>query len=199
MKCCVENCDKESRSLGMCQAHYRRLQRGQSLAGSIRPRVYAGGDQERLKSKTVVNDATGCWEWIASLNTNGYGQFRFRETNYPAHRAAWILFRGEIPADKTTAYGTMQVLHRCDNPVCVNPDHLFLGTQTDNINDAVGKNRWGERGCPGESHGRAIVTVDDVRAIRASSESNGVLAKRYGISKSAVLHIKHRRSWKHIK
>lgn len=93
---------------------------------------------ERFSSKTQVQ-ATGCIEWIASRDGCGYGMFRFGGRSQRAHRVAWILTFGGIPDG-------LQVLHKCDNPPCVNPDHLFLGTNHDNVLDAVAKGRHGGRG-----------------------------------------------------
>jgi HNH endonuclease len=193
-KCCIEGCSNFVKAQGLCSAHYMRMRKGSDL--SI-PLTRTGTDADRLKLKTRVNEQTGCWEWAASLNTNGYGQFRFNGTTEQAHRAAWVIFRGPIPkAD--SAYGTLNVLHKCDNPLCVNPDHLFLGDQSDNAKDAVSKGRWGKRGVIGENHGRAELTEEQVKQIRASDETAAVLSARYCISKSTVQHIRKRRTWTHI-
>lgn len=194
VKCCVEDCLSIIKAKGLCQAHYVRMLRGQDLS---KPLTRAGTDEERFKAKTKLNPDTGCWEWTASKNTNGYGQFSYQGTPEQAHRVAWLLFRGAIPADDS-AYGTLNVLHKCDNPVCVNPEHLFLGDQSANIFDAVSKDRWGKRGLTGEAHGRAMITENDVRKIRSSKECVTALAERFHISTSAIRHILKRRSWKHL-
>ncbi len=99
------------------------------------PRWPERTDKQRFFEK-VEQPATGaaCWTWIGSRNTQGYGNFFFGARVDKAHRAAWMLFRGEIPAD-------LCVLHRCDNPRCVNPEHLFLGTKDDNNQDKMRKGR----------------------------------------------------------
>lgn len=193
-KCCIEGCSNQVKARGLCAAHYVRMRRGANLS---EPLTRTGTDAERLKLKTHLNSETGCWEWTASLNTNGYGQFRINGTTEQAHRAAWMIFRGPIPKDQS-AYGTVNVLHRCDNPLCVNPEHLFLGDQSDNATDAVSKGRWGKRGMIGEEHGRARLTEPQVRLIRASSDSAETLAIKLNVSKSTILHVRKRRSWKHI-
>jgi hypothetical protein len=195
-KCCIVGCDRPARSLGMCSVHYRRARDGKSMAAPVRQVLRHLSDGDRIKAKILVA-ANGCWEWQASRTPLGYGQMRFRGTRELAHRAAWIVFCGPIPKDDS-AYGTLGVLHRCDNPSCVNPEHLFLGDQRSNAIDSVSKKRWGPRGCKGESHGRAIVTEEIVRAIRASSETARQCAEKYGLSIGAIRHIRAGRSWKHV-
>ena len=82
----------------------------------------------------VDKSDNGCWLWIAAKNEHGYGCFRYRNVLYKAHRVAWEQVNGTIQNDKF-------VLHRCDNPSCVNPLHLFLGTQLDNMRDMLNKGR----------------------------------------------------------
>lgn len=104
-----------------------------------------------------------------------------------------MIFRGIIP-------DTLQVLHRCDNRACVNPDHLFLGTQKDNIRDMMAKGREGFKPprCLGSRHGSAKVTEDDVRAIRQSTLSTRELAGQYGLSWNVVRKIRIHQIWKHV-
>lgn len=153
-------------------------------------------DASRRKDHVRIAE-NGCWEWIASRTPLGYGQVRFRGTRELAHRVSWIVFNGEIPGDKSK-YGTSCILHQCDNPPCVNPAHLFVGTQRENANDSIGKGRWGKRGCKGERHGRAVLSESDVKAIRASQQSTRELATEFKVSQSAIVHIKNRRTWSHI-
>lgn len=152
---------------------------------------------DRFKAKIAVSPS-GCWEWMASRTPLGYGQFNYLGTRKLAHRVAWILFVGPIPPDPSNRYGTMNVLHRCDNPRCVNPEHLFLGNQFDNSTDSVSKGRWGKRGLKGSAHGRARLTEEIVREILASTDSLSALADRYKVSRGTISHIRKRRSWRHL-
>ena len=84
---------------------------------------------------TKVEKATeGCWEWIASKTADGYGQFKHPEHHY-AHRFSYAFHYGSIPLGK-------QVNHHCDNPGCVNPEHLYAGTHQDNMDDMINRGRW---------------------------------------------------------
>ncbi len=90
---------------------------------------------ERFWSKVVRGE--GCWIWAASVDDHGYGRFGIGRLRIePAHRVAWMVANGPIPDG-------LSVLHRCDNPPCVRPDHLFLGTQRDNMRDMIAKGRGG--------------------------------------------------------
>ncbi len=110
----------------------------------------------------------------------------------PAHRVAWVVWRGPIPDG-------LWVLHTCDNPPCCNPAHLFLGTRADNIADMVAKGRADRtKKHKGEQCHQARLTADDVRCIRASRESNIVLSRRYGVSPSNISMVRLRRTWAHV-
>ena len=148
--------------------------RGERLPRSVHP-VFSA---EWLLERATVNPITECWEWKLWRNQHGYGRWRTVASGLYAHRAAWAYAFGDIPDG-------MCVLHRCDNPPCVNPAHLFLGTMADNSADMVHKLR----------HGRMKVRPEDVYAIRASPLGCRRLAKQYGISRHTVLLIKQRKTW----
>ena len=143
---------------------------------------------QRFNEKYEVVPPCDCWIWTAVTNHLGYGQFRFEGRMHAAHRVAYRLFVGDIPAGDH--HGTMCVCHRCDNRACVNPAHLFLGTQADNVRDMHAKRR--DRKSRGVTHHAAKLTVEDVRAIRADKRYQYVIAADYGIGKSHVSRIKRR-------
>ena len=141
-----------------------------------------------------------CWPWIAGRNKGGKGYgvcgYDSPTGDRMAHRVAWFLANGPIPDG-------MSVLHRCDNPPCCNPAHLFLGTYLDNARDRQAKGRGADnhREMPGEAHPRAKLTDDDVRAIRAEYAAGTPaldLARRFGVNRPTIYNVAHRRRWKHV-
>ncbi len=147
--------------------------------------------------KVSIASADECWNWNGGKNEKGYGLFGFNGATKGAHRVSWILSNGEIPTG-------LCVLHRCDNPSCVNPSHLFLGTHADNTADAIAKGRYpqitatGINRARGERNGQAKLSADDVRQIRESSASQIKLANQFHVSKSTIGNIKCRRKWAHL-
>jgi hypothetical protein len=129
-----------------------------------------------------------CWEWLAGRG-NGRGRFYLYPDCFYATRVMYYLATGVQPRE-------LCVCHTCDNPSCVNPDHLFLGTDADNTADKIAKGR--ERGPRGEAHARAVLTERDVLTIRRSHKTQVELAAEYGVRPPAISKIILRKSWKHI-
>lgn len=138
-------------------------------------------------------DKKGCWLWAGAGKGNGYGNFQLHGRYVPAHRAAFLLFNGEIAPG-------LDVCHRCDNRACVNPDHLFLGTRLENMQDCARKGRvargaaLGDR--RGSNAGAAKLSWDQVTAIRQSAEPSKVIAARYGVSNDNINRIRRNETWK---
>jgi len=147
-----------------------------------------GSPAERFAGKWCLEGE--CWAWTAGKNTKGYGHFKWATGDVrQAHRASWEIHNGPVPEGQ-------QVLHKCDNPACVNPDHLFLGTNDDNVADRVAKGRSAR--LAGEKNPRAKLTADQVTVIRSSSAPLSALAKEYGVSIAAAGYARRGDHWKNI-
>lgn len=132
----------------------------------------------------------GCWLWSGALLQSGYGNFNYGGKKWRAHRFSYSVLVGPI--------GDAHVLHRCDNPQCVNPEHLFLGTPADNAADKAAKGRTGREKRIGEGNGLAKLTEENVRMIRRSNLSGEQLAKQLGVSKVAVNYARSGQTWSHV-
>ena len=141
-------------------------------------------DRARFEAKIETPaDPLGCWRWTASTR-NGYGVFHVGRITLHAHRVAWWLWRGMIPDG-------LCVLHRCDTPPCVNPEHLFLGTPKDNSADMVAKGR----AASGERSAQAKLTRTAARVIRLSRLSGRRLAAQFGVTESAISRVRRWNRW----
>lgn len=150
---------------------------------------YSENDVQRFWIKVGPTDpVTGCRNWQAAVFPYGYGLFRLNHKNWLAHRVAWILTNGAIPNDRI-------VCHKCDNPPCCNPDHLFLGTFSDNSRDRDQKGR--RTILIGEKHGRAKLTDSEAEEIKKSSKTQYELARQYNVSQSLVSLIRRGERRKH--
>lgn len=142
-----------------------------------------------------VRKSDDCWEWTAHRSRDGYGMIGLeRKGTDRTHRVSWRLHFGSIPDG-------LQVLHRCDNPACVRPDHLWLGTQTENIADMDAKGRRRFNSAKGTQLPQAKLTEADIPVIRQMI-SEGVIdrliAERFGVTRLAILLIRHGKNWRHI-
>lgn len=167
--------------------------------------------QRMIESKSVPVPESGCWLWLAYVDPEGYG--RATGAQRFAHRASYAAFIGPIPAG-------LHVCHKCDTPSCVNPAHLFVGTNADNMRDKAAKGRarigpaWRQkmseatkaaraagrlRSLRGEECTGAKLTEAGVLEIRASSDSHKNLAAKYGVDPSLIYQVKHRKAWAHVR
>lgn len=153
---------------------------------------FRGIPEERFWSK--VEKTNGCWLWKGATS-KGYGRLGIGHKMTSAHRFSWELRNGLIPSGQ-------QVLHKCDIRRCVNPDHLFLGTQDDNMKDCASKGRTDRtKKVKGQQHPSARLTSEQVLEIRALSASGALqreLALRFGVVQTLISKIVRREGWKHV-
>ncbi len=134
-----------------------------------------------------------CWEWTGKLNSYGYGRLTFERSTLLAHRVSYFLYNGIFEE-------SLCVCHSCDNPKCVNPKHLFLGTHADNNRDMYEKDR--QRPAFGTDHFRSKLSEEDVLEIRKlykkGDYTHRSLAKKFKVHKTTVTFILTGRTWKHL-
>ncbi len=200
IRCPFNECTRPGRDGGLCSGHRFQVGHGYPLtpippgtgrlARSLSDRLW-----ERVnKNGPVIRPELGaCWVWTGRGRPRGYGRLQGSDGRViTAHRASWAIANGPIPAG-------MFVCHHCDNPPCVNPGHLFVGTSADNMRDMASK---GRSSCHvGERNPKAKLTADDVIDIRRRSndgETHVSIAKLFGISDAQVCTIVKRKAWRHL-
>jgi len=173
--CTVDGCETPQRARGWCASHYYRWERyGDPAVALARPPATT---EDRFWRKVEKGGADECWPWVGALSPKGYG--RFRTTGLVgAHRFSWELANGRpVPAG-------LHVMHACDNPPCVNPAHLSVGTHTDNMRDCRAKGRHPvNRGGPGRVRKHPVEVVAD---LRAQGMTQREIATQLGISQASV-------------
>ncbi len=147
--------------------------------------------RHRFDSKWIAEPFSGCWLWLGATTNFGHGHFRLPgRIQELAHRVSWMLNVGDIPKG-------MFVLHKCDVPSCVNPDHLFIGTQADNISDMTRKGRGRKMFVKGHAALNAKLTVDQVKEIKARITPRKMLAAKFGVSIHTIDSARYS-NWKHV-
>lgn len=150
-----------------------------------RPRIPLS---QKIEQSIVRIPESGCWIWMKSVNHRGYGHTCLgRGTHISAHRASYEEKYGPIP-------NGLMALHSCDVRSCVNPDHIFLGTQQDNMTDKVNKKRQAN----GEKHGMSKLTKEQAFEAKFGTEKASSLSKRFGCSATIIRQIRNGDYWKHL-
>jgi hypothetical protein len=206
--CSIDSCSRSAIVRGFCELHYRRwLKYGDPHF--VKRTIIRGSVEKRFWAK--VHKTEGCWLRTARQERRGYGSFMMDRGSAKwrpvgAHRVAWELTNGPIPDG-------LCVLHRCDNPSCVRPEHLYLGTNLVNSQDMVSKGRQAcgdrsgktvhpERTARGERNGSAKLTENDVKDIRTRFANGGItkvsLALEYGVRDALISKIIKRQVWTHL-
>lgn len=188
--CSIEGCEKRARCQELCDMHYTRMRRHGE------PTKLLNADRnldvaQRLEHAGWTVTSAGCWEFSGSKR-HGYGQIALRgRRSEVASRAAYMAWVGAIGEG-------LYVCHRCDNPACINPQHLFLGTHDENMEDCKSK----ERHQHGERQWMAILTEADCQSIRelyhSGAHTQRQLGRQYGVAQSTISAVVRRVNWKHV-
>lgn len=151
--------------------------------------------QAKIRANTII-DGNGCWIWQKSKMRNGYGRYALGGGGVTgAHRASYEAFVGDIPIG-------MDVCHRCDVRPCVNPEHLFAGTRSENIRDAFQKGRMSPNKVHGSSHPSSKLQEADVTVIlirRQAGDTKSAIARDFGVTPRVITLIENGEAWKHVK
>ncbi len=191
--CSIGGCEAPHLAQGWCSAHYWRFRKHGNPLASIPLLPRSMSADERFYAHVDRGGDEDCWLWKAYRNSDGYGVMRRGQRTEHAHRVAWEIASGPVP-------NGIHVLHHCDNPPCVNPAHLFLGTHQENMDDMYAKGRSYAR--EGEGNSRAVLSEADVLCIRNAHKNGSAttsdLARQYGVGLSTMSGVVRRITWKHI-
>ena len=146
--------------------------------------------EERLRKNYRIDPNTECWIWTGYIGGQGYGRLTNEKKPLSTHRLAYETWVGEIPEG-------LCVLHKCDVRSCINPDHLFLGTQKDNVQDCMEKGR--RNSVRGSKHGHAKLTETEILKIRnMAGQLHKDIAAQFGVSRATIGDVLTRKLWTHI-
>ncbi len=191
--CCIKGCDEPTVALGLCNKHWRRNKAyGSPVAFKSHSGMFRGKSAEERFWVNISFEDDDCWLWHGGTDKDGYGIFKGDvegKTYKRAHRFSYALHKGRIKKG-------LVVMHSCDTPGCVNPDHLSLGSNLDNMRDKIAKGR--ARVATGEDAGQAILTEEQVKEILLDPRPYTKLAAEYGVHTQTISSIKNQDSWKHI-
>lgn len=192
--CSVTGCIKPKKTKLYCGMHYARNRRN----GTPGPAEMLNNPADATLAERFAKfgwtvTPSGCWEWNGSKFLTGYGHLMFEGRDDYTHRLSYRHHIGPIPE-------SMFVCHACDNPPCMNPAHLFLGTPGDNARDMFTKGRQTRKRASGEAASKSKLTVDIVREIRDGYHglNQKELAEKYGVDRNTIGRVAARQTWKHV-
>jgi len=192
MPCYIENCGGKTYAYGLCKKHYRRVKKHGDPNASYCTR---GTLEERFWRKVQKTEHDLCWIWSGSKNKKGYGRLGSggkKQKYYLAHRVSYTINKGEIPEG-------LYVLHSCDNPSCVNPNHLRVGTGSENIKEAYDKGRKQNPILFGEDNPKSKLTIDQVKFIKSNPQlGHKTIADMFGLSPNCIRGVRIGRTWKSV-
>lgn len=188
--CCVDECKNKVYAKELCEKHYQRNRKfGDPLGGT---KNHAPLEERFWR---FVDKSDDCWMWKGNKSKSGYGRISVGQKTLgyvQAHRLSWeISHKQKIPPG-------MVVMHKCDNPSCVNPEHLKIGTYKENTLDMISKGRKRTVFVVGEQNGKSLLTADQAKEIKESSLSTAALARKFFVSPNCVRGVRIGRTWKHI-
>lgn len=189
-KCLVDGCESPTRANGMCNKH------------NLRVRYYGSADGGKRNHATLedrffrkINKTESCWLWTGNVRPNGYGSIQEGgkgSRTISVHRLSYQLHKGQIP-------NGLVVMHSCDTPACVNPDHLSIGTYKENTADMIAKGRKRTVAPKGIGNGKAKLNDDLVRYIRQSNKNAASIARELSLSGNCIRGVRSGRTWSHVK
>lgn len=184
--CKATNCTIDAKKGGFCNRHYLiNWRHGSPNPIGLVEKIVGVSTLERFMHYVFpMPKEIGCWMWTGSTNKQGYGQIRFGGKLRLSTHVSLDLFSNGLPDG-------MCALHKCDTPLCVNPDHLFVGTQKDNMKDMSSKGR--------ANGGSRKMTIEQVKTIRSSKQTQTSIASEYGLTQSAVSRILNNKTWSESK
>jgi len=188
-KCTVNGCNEKHLALNFCNKHYLRFKRGNQVE---KKSAYEMTIKERLLNFCIIDKKSECWNWISSKNEKGYGAISIKNKHCIAHRESYKIFIGKIPKKQL-------VCHRCDNPSCINPSHLFLGNDKINSDDKIKKGRLVSS--PGSKNGNSKLNEKDVIKIKLKINKGYnlvALAKEFNVTPESIYYIKNNKTWRHV-
>ena len=190
--CYIDGCEAQTRTNGLCNRHaVRARQKGTTDDG---PKA-KGTLEHRFWRKVDKRGDDECWPWTGSKSTNGYGNIGIgtkREGAVTAHRLSYTIHHGAVPEG-------LVVMHSCDNKGCVNPSHLSAGTIAENARQAVERGLHPRIAPKGTANGKAKLTPDMVRYIRANPDKRHLdIAREFGLSANTIRGVRTGRTWSHV-